>query len=240
MSRHGSDQAACTDPEAGTGTPAVDVRDQLVALVGHDLRNPLTAMLLGVRRLRGQARLSHDEHELLMRVTRSGERMARMLDQLVDYVRVRIDERIPLERRECALDEVCRRVVEELELIYPEVTIALDAPATLLGRFDEERLAEVLSNLVGNACEHGGGPIAVRLCRGIGVAVVTVSNGGPAIPAELLPHVFEPFRGRRTTRRSSGLGLFLTRALVEAHDGAIAVESQAGFGTRFTVTLPLS
>jgi signal transduction histidine kinase len=217
-------------------TASIDAHDQVVAMIGHDLRNPLSALLLGVRHLLLQ---DHRDAELLNRMARSGERMARMLDRLLDYVRLRVEDEIPLHRRECALDDICRHVVEELQLVHAGARISLDAPVTIVGSFDEERLAEVFSNLVGNACEHGGGSVAVKLRRGIGVAVVSVSNDGPAIPAELLPHVFEPFRGRRAARRSSGLGLFLSRELVRGHGGTVDVESSAELGTQFTVTLPL-
>ncbi|MFL5264941.1 MAG: sensor histidine kinase, partial [Anaeromyxobacteraceae bacterium] len=104
------------------------------------------------------------------------------------------------------------------------------------------RLAQVLSNLVGNALQHGGGtPVQVALAGGEAEVVVTVHNGGPPVPAELLPEVFEPFRRGAAPRAeggSVGLGLFIVREIVRAHGGAVEVHSSADAGTTFTVRLP--
>src|SRR5262249_31799739 len=141
------------------------------------------------------------------------------------------------------LHALCRHVIDELAAAYPRTAISLDVSGDGRGAWDGDRLAQVLSNLLRNAIQHGGGgAIVVRvLDEGENVAI-TVHNQGPAIPADLLPFIFDPFRqGERRDARdaqSVGLGLYIVQQIVLAHGGQIYVWSPDRDGTTFTVRLP--
>jgi signal transduction histidine kinase len=135
-------------------------------------------------------------------------------------------------------------VIAEHEAAHPDRTFEFDANLDCKGMWDQERLAQVVSNLISNAIQHGGpgSPIAVRVRDEGDEVSLTVHNNGSPIPAELLPSIFEPFRRAATceTRNTTGLGLglFIVREMVRAHSGEISVQSTEADGTTFVVKLP--
>jgi len=219
----------------------VRLNELFAGVLAHDLRNPLSAILTaaqllerraGAPELKGPAR----------RIATSGERMARMIEQLLDFTRTRVGDGIALLRRETALDALCRQIVSELADVHPNTPLELVLEPDLTGSWDPDRLAQVLSNLVGNAYQHGtpNGVVRVTLqATNDGKAYLSVENGGE-IAQELLPVLFDPFRGTKERSDGSsglGLGLFITQSIVRAHGGDIGVCSDAG-RTRFEVRLP--
>lgn len=222
------------------------VKEQLLAIVGHDLRSPLSAIVGSANVMARRGGLSPEQEAILGRITRSADRMSSVIHDLLDFSRVRQGLGIPVQFAPVDLGEVAGDVLLEVEGRRPAGGIDLHATGDLRLEGDAQRLAQVLSNLVGNAIQHGAGS-AVRVeMRGEPQAVVVrVHNGGPAIDPQVLPHVFEPFR-RGVARAdaapdpsgSIGLGLFIVNAVVRAHAGRIEVQSRESEGTTFTLTLP--
>jgi PAS domain S-box-containing protein len=217
--------------------------ERLVGIVGHDLKNPLAAVLASANLLKLTSQPSDAALGWVERIERSAYRMVRMIDQLFDFARIRQGDGIPIERTRFDLAMLCREVIDELAAAHPDVSIALEAPGALVGDWDRDRLEQVVSNLVGNAIDHGrGSAVAVRALADADAVRLEVHNLGPPIPAENLPDVFDPFRRAKATSghssRNLGLGLYIVREIVRAHDGAIEVFSKAGDGTCFTVRLP--
>jgi signal transduction histidine kinase len=169
--------------------------------------------------------------------------MARMVEQLLDFTRARVGGGFDLAPTGIDLGELCRRVIDELEVANPEWVLRLETSGELGGTWDADRLEQVISNLVANAGKHGrrGGEIRVRVDGSDADAVsIGIFNEG-AIPAHLRPALFDPFRRARDGREQSGglgLGLFITRELVEAHGGRVSVHSSDEQGTEITVRLP--
>lgn len=137
---------------------------------------------------------------------------------------------------------LARHVLEDLELAHPDRTIELKATGSFDGYWDQDRLTQLLTNLIENALRYGAAdaPVTVEL---VGTAsseiVIRVHNQGEPIPEALLPRIFDPFRrGDTQEREGLGLGLFIARLIVEAHGGKISVRSEAAFGTEFVTTLP--
>ncbi|HET9930143.1 MAG TPA: GAF domain-containing protein, partial [Polyangiaceae bacterium] len=203
-------------------------------ILGHDLRNPLNAIMMAA-----QTALLRDDPDLHRRsfskIVASGSRMARMIEQLLDFTRVRLGGGIPLVAREADLLLIVRHAVEELEAAHPTHEIRLSHGHDTRGMWDTDRLAQVFSNLLGNAVQHGetGAGIDVVIDgRDVEFVTITVQNRG-SIPAELLKDVFEPLCGGepRAGSRGLGLGLFITRELVRAHGGDIRVRSEPTEGT---------
>lgn len=216
-------------------------RDQFIGVLGHDLRTPLGAITAGAALLA----LSEDNPQrrswVVTRIMNSAQRMERMIGDLLDVTRARLGGAVPLRRRRVDLQQVCDEAVIEIRVRHPEAAVQLDAAGDLHGEWDPDRLAQVVSNLVGNAIQHGGGtPVTVTLDHDDDSVRLTVHNGGPPIPLDVLPAVFEPLaRGRGEAEgHSIGFGLFIARAIVSAHGGNIQVSSSADTGTTFTVTLP--
>jgi signal transduction histidine kinase len=148
---------------------------------------------------------------------------------------------IPLKRRPVDLQQVCDEAMIEIRAGQPDAVVRLQAGGDLRGEWDSDRLAQVVSNLVGNAIQHGGGTPVTLTAHGDGDSVtLAVHNGGAPIPPDVLPFVFEPLARGRTdsARHGIGLGLFIARAIVSAHGGDIQVSSSADAGTTFTVALP--
>jgi signal transduction histidine kinase len=148
---------------------------------------------------------------------------------------------MPLKRRLVDLQQVCEEALIEIRSGQSTAVVQLQAGGDLRGEWDPDRLAQVVSNLVGNAIQHGDGTPVMLTAQGDGDSVtLAVHNGGAPIPPDVLPFVFEPLaRGHEDSAgHSIGLGLFIVRAIVSAHGGNIKVSSSADAGTTFTVALP--
>jgi signal transduction histidine kinase len=171
----------------------------------------------------------------------SAQRMERMIGDLLDLTRARLGGSIPLNRRRVDLRQVCEEAMIEIRASQPDAVLRLQVSGDLRGEWDADRLAQVVSNLVGNAIQHGGGtPITLTGHEDGESVTLAVHNGGAPIPQDVLPFVFEPLArgGMGGAGGSIGLGLFIARAIVSAHGGGIQVTSSTDAGTTFTVRLP--
>jgi PAS domain S-box-containing protein len=219
----------------------VHFSELFVGILGHDLRNPLSAITTAASLL-GRRADSDKVARPAARILSSAGRMARMIDQLLDFTRIRLGQGLPLVRSENDLAEVCRIATDELD--GDPRRIDLHASGETVGSWDGDRLMQLVSNLVGNALAHGAptAPAVVTVDGKRPEAVeLTVQNAG-AIPPEVLPIIFEPFRSGKDRKEDQssglGLGLYISRQIVLAHSGSIEVRSTQEEGTRFTVRLP--
>lgn len=218
------------------------MNELFTAMLGHDLRGPLSAIVMGSMVIE---RKSSDEgvRRLAGRAVASAKSMSRMIEDMLDLARARIGGGIVVRRVEGDLEAPLHRVAEECGAANPDRQVTWRAEGRFDGEWDGDRLAQVASNLIGNALRHGSerSPVEVELDgRDPGQVVLTVSNDGQ-IPAELLPHIFDPFRGRdEPSSRGEGLGigLYIVRQIVVAHRGDVTVDAPGPGRTRFTVRLP--
>ncbi|WP_242392531.1 sensor histidine kinase [Anaeromyxobacter oryzisoli] len=217
------------------------IRGHLLGIVGHDLRNPLSAVQGHASLLLRDRRLAPEQQRRLSAIVASVHRMDRMIGDLLDYTRANAGG-FPLEPSEQRLDALLRVVVDEAEASAPgRVRLAGGGDPRLV--CDPGRLEQAISNLVGNALRHGD-PVAPVVVTWDGAAahevVVSVANRGAPIPPEVLARVFEPFRqGAAGARRHGlGLGLFIAREIARAHGGSIGATSTDAAGTVFTVRVP--
>lgn len=217
-------------------------RERLIGIVGHDLRNPLSAIWVAVDLLCSGTISSSESEKLLHRVRTSTRRMGTMIEQLLDFTRAHVGGGLPVELKPTDLGEVCRRIVDELELGHAaENRFVCEFEGDLHGTWDPERMAQLISNLGGNAIAHGlaDAPVHVRARADGEFVVLEIANLGTPIPSELLPVLFDPFSRARPKEKSVGLGLglYISREIVVAHGGTIAVTSNAD-ATTFAVRLP--
>ena len=225
---------------------ALDYRDQIIGILGHDLRNPLSSISIGSSLLLKKEGIPEGVRKAAMRMHNAAERMNHMIRDLLDFSQARFHDTLPMTPAPANIHGVCRAVVEELEIAHPDRTIELALSGNGQGTWDENRLAQVVSNLVGNALRYGDPSQPVRLTveDADQSVMLRVINQGPPIPAEVLPAIFEPFRrgadGADAVARQDGLGLglYIVKQIAVAHGGTISVESSAEAGTTFTVRLP--
>jgi signal transduction histidine kinase len=219
----------------------VRFNEMFTGILGHDLRNPLGAIITAAR-----LAMARDENDRLRkplsRILSSGDRMTKMIDQLLDFTRVRLGAGIPLHRQPVDLRHLIRQMMDELDDANPNWALRLEETGDTTGVWDPDRLSQAFSNLVANAVQHGivDAGVTVTIDGAARQCIrIEVHNGG-AIAAEVLPKVFEPLSGQvqRIARRGLGLGLFITKEIVRSHGGEIAVRSDHSTGTRFTVVLP--
>jgi signal transduction histidine kinase len=221
----------------------VRFNEMFTGILGHDLRNPLGAILTAAE-VAANRQLDERLAKPLARIRTSGARMARMIDQLLDFTRVRVGSGMPLCPSSADLAQIVRQVGEELEIGKPSAAIEIEISGRdCRGTWDADRLSQVFSNLLANALQHGqpGHAVRVRIDADNPLTVrVQVRNRG-AIPAPLLEKIFEPMTGgdrRPDKSQGLGLGLYISRELVQAHRGRLEVSSDAENGTCFTVVLP--
>ena len=215
-------------------------RDQFIGIVSHDLRTPLGAVTMGAALLAQPEDDPHRRHRVVTGIISSAERMERMIADLLDLTQARLGGTISINRREADLHKVCDEVVLESRAVRPDVVVRLETSGNLRGEWDPDRLGQVVSNLLGNAMQHGDGTPITLTAREEGDAVTfAVHNGGVPIPTDVLPLIFEPLaRGHgKGGLHNIGLGLFIARAIVSAHGGDIQVTS-SDVGTTFKVRLP--
>jgi sigma-B regulation protein RsbU (phosphoserine phosphatase) len=217
--------------------------EEMLGIVGHDLRNPLAAMGAGIELLRLHG-ADPESERVLRRVENSVRRMTTIVDQLLDVTRARLGTGIPVNRNALGLQPLIASVLDELRLAYKTTVFVLHGN-DVEGVWDGDRLGQVISNLAGNAAQYGkaGGPVTIDVASTAGVATIAISNPirGAPIPHEVLETMFDPFeRGRGGEHPGGlGLGLYIVREIVRAHDGTIDVTSSAT-GTTFRVVLPLA
>jgi PAS domain S-box-containing protein len=220
-----------------------EFQERFLAILGHDLRNPLASIDMGAGLLR-QRTTDPKMIRVLDRMNTSSRRMSRMIEQILDLTRSRLGSGLELKPEAMDLCETLTVIVDELKTAHVSRIIELRCPP-LLGTWDRDRLEQVFSNLVGNAILHGDSTLPVTIeGRPEGDAVVVeVHNRGEPIPEASQGTLFNPFRrGERESRTSKteglGLGLYISHEIVVAHGGKMDFRSNASEGTTFRVTLP--
>lgn len=219
--------------------------ETFVAVVGHDLRNPLNAIVMGGEIMKRNAEHGEIKLPVVNQIRSSALRMRKMLDDLSDLALARLGGGIPIAREPVDLASLSRRLIAELQTGHPERVIELTTQGNLVDNLDGARLQQVLGNLLGNALKHGAPAthVLVTLDGSSRSQIVLAVHNQGHIPDELLPNVFHPFlSGQRERARGDGLGLglFIVKQLAEAHGGSVCVESTPQTGTTFRVQLPRS
>jgi phosphoserine phosphatase RsbU/P len=220
-----------------------ELREQFIAVLGHDLRNPLASISAGARIL-GRTVQSEKEHQVIAMLQTTVQRMASMIDNVLDFARGRLGGGIALEREAGKpLEPVLTQVVDELRLATPGRTIDVDFAIDRPVNCDRTRIGQLLSNLLGNALTHGKSDKAVTVYAATrdGFFELWVANAGEPIAPASIERLFEPFfRGTvRASRQGLGLGLYIASQIAKAHGGELAVSSTSE-ETRFTFTMPLN
>jgi signal transduction histidine kinase len=214
----------------------------VAGILAHDLKNPLAAVLMNARLLRDAE--GDRTRAIGRRILTSGERMARMIDQILEWTRLRAGAGwITLERADCDLGSITDEVVTELRARKGDASLVIETRGDLRGRWDADRLAQVVSNLVGNALDHASRPgVTISVQGGERAEVRFIVGNDGLVDDQLLPVIFEPFHGRafgaRAKGRGLGLGLYITRQIVIAHGGRVELEQGPGERVTFAVTLP--
>ncbi|MEZ0604355.1 ATP-binding protein [Paraburkholderia sp. IW21] len=219
------------------------LREQFIAVLGHDLRNPLSAVSATAELLT----LRKNEPDLVkigQRLKTTTSRMARLIDDVMDFARGRLGSGIGVSiDRVDDLASALRVVVAEVREANPERVLADDIAISTPVRCDRTRVQQLLSNLLGNAMTHGAVefPVVVKARVENGEFTLTVSNGGNAIAADALGKVFEPYWRPPTSKPGGGLGLglYICKQIVSAHGGTLNVRSSVEDGTVFVARLPI-
>ena len=219
---------------------ASELREQFIAVLGHDLRNPLASIGGGLELLARQP-LNDKGRGVLRLMTAAAQRMSGLIDNVLDFARGRLGGGLGLERTTQPMGPELTHVIDELRVAYPERRIEIDFTLNAPVTCDTRRIAQLFSNLLGNALTHGGEDKSIRVAAASrdGVFTLSVANSGPPIPAAALPHLFQPFyRGKvRSSLQGLGLGLFISSEIARAHGGRLEVASSAA-ETSFTLTIP--
>jgi signal transduction histidine kinase len=221
-------------------------REMFVAILGHDLRTPLGAVVMASQFMLESGELVEPHLTLTTQIARSGKRMSRMVGDLLDFTRGRLGSGVPIQRREMDLAKEVANAADEIRVAHPAAIVRVETSGDLVGHWDCPRVSQVLANLLGNAVQHGAAGAAIEVvARGTpDAAVVTVHNRGAPIPKAELDDLFSPFKRLRSNDATSspagslGLGLYIAERIVSAHGGTIEVASTEGAGTTFTVRLP--
>lgn len=239
--------------EATASARAADLRDvaefreRLIGIVGHDLRNPLNSVLMAAGLLVSSGHLQPAEAQLAGRIVDSSRRMREIIAQLLDFTRARLGGGFPLEVRPLNLGALCAAIAQELQLTT-HTKLEVTQRGNLDGRWDDDRLGAVISNVLGNAIQHAtpGSTIVTDVHDdvhdGVERVIVAITNRGAVIPEDVLSVIFQPFRqaAPNSSPRGAGnlgLGLYIAHEIVRSHDGSLSVVSAEG-ATTFTIALP--
>jgi PAS domain S-box-containing protein len=228
----------------GEATAAIRARDDVLAVVSHDLGNPLSAVRVNSAVLLRRHSEDDPDRIPLANIRGSVEQMERLIGDLLDVKRIEAGM-LSLEREPLVVSALLADIAEAAQTWIDGRVLRLEADGSVDGLrvfADPQRVFQVFSNLVGNAARYSpqGSDVALRVAREGNTAVFSVSDAGPGIPAEHLPHIFDRFwQARRTGRHGIGLGLAIVKGIVEAHGGRAWAESELGTGSTFYFTLPL-
>jgi len=218
-----------------------ELREQFIAVLGHDLRNPLASISAGARMLR-KGPPAEQRDQLLETIQGSVTRMAALIDNVLDFARGRLGSGIPLELRPVLLTPVLEQVVSELRLGHSHRRIDTDFDLPQPIRCDPSRIGQLVSNLVANALTHGapGEPVGIQAGCADGALTISVVNSGAPIAPAAMERLFEPFfRGEvRSSQQGLGLGLHIASEIAKAHKGELTMVSSEA-QTRFVFRMAL-
>jgi signal transduction histidine kinase len=222
-------------------------RRMFLAILSHDLRNPLNSIRMAAQLAARNTNEHLDAAKALSMIERNTETITRLTHDLIDFASTGLGSAMPLTRSPVDLEKLGRNVFEEFCFAYPQRTLRFHPNGDLTGDWDAARLRQVISNLMGNALQHGAteGPVELAIAAEESTVVLSVHNEGLPIPSEMLTTIFDPLMRYANSESESqkvsssiGLGLYIAREVVVAHGGTIAVTSTAQAGTTFTVRLP--
>jgi signal transduction histidine kinase len=214
---------------------------QLVAIVSHDLRNPLNVIRITAEVSLRRSELGESNRRAFAMVSRAAQRATRLVHDLLDFTHVLHGNVLPVRRQSFCLFELAQQLLDEFRVAHPAREIILEHTGSTDGFWDRDRIAQVISNLVGNASTYGNAaPLTVRVVGDDSHVHLQVHNWGAPIDAGVLPHLFEPWKRGSDKREpgSIGLGLFIVHEVVRAHGGSIAARSSPDEGTTFAVSIP--
>lgn len=219
----------------------VDRRERFAAILAHDLRQPLHSMLFSTALLGSMNGLAEEARHAIETGRRAAHRMAAMIDDVLDVARALHGSGLPLALTEVDLKDILLDAAEETRAAMPGARFAIRVDGNVRGRWDPERLAQLASNLFGNAVKHGATTSEIDVVARedgemISISIENQNRAGP-IPKELLPTLFQPFERGPSSARGLGLGLYIAAQIAKAHGGTIDVRSTENT-TRFTVWLP--
>jgi signal transduction histidine kinase len=222
-------------------------RDTFLAVLGHDLRSPLSAVTSALQLLGDSRSQDQQKSRALQIAKRSAASMRQMIIDLLEYTRTRLGQGIEIVAEAGDLASLCRDVVEEVEAAHSDRAFVVHIPAQRATQFDAARMRQVLTNLLSNAVQYGDPalPITLTLSGAAAETTLAVMNRGKPISSDALQVIFDPLVQIPTAdsdhddrRTSLGLGLYIVREIVTAHGGTVAVTSTESDGTVFTVHLP--
>ena len=220
---------------------ASELREQFIAVLGHDLRNPLASIAAGTRLLMKEAP-SEKAKAIVQLMQASVDRMAGLIDNVLDFARTRLGGGWTLHLKEENIEPIIAQVVEETRAAVPDRKIESIVDAPLPVNCDRVRISQLLSNLIGNAISHGDAatPVSVAATTRNGLFELSISNGGKQIPPGDLARLFMPFvRGAHVSEKGLGLGLYIASEIAKAHGGTLTASSSP-VETRFTFQMPLT
>ena len=223
-------------------------RDMFLAILGHDLRGPLSGIDMSTLLLAKPDLSDTARQQAAIRIKRASGEMNRLITDLLEYTRTRLGAGIPIARSSCDLKPICEESLDATQAGYPEQQFVRKMSGDLNIEADAPRLQQALSNLLNNAVQHGDrhAPVVFSAEGQEDVVELKISNAGEPIRADALHAIFEPLvqasiaakDGDKRSRTSLGLGLFIVREIVLGHAGTISVESSVDAGTVFTIRLP--
>ncbi len=223
-------------------------REMVVGILGHDLRSPLQAIALSTELCMHMGHLNERQTMLSKKVLECTGRMGALINDLLDVTRARFGAGLPVTRAMMNMGFVAEQVIDEVRTVHAHRTIDLTMSGILVGEWDKARIGQIFSNLLNNAMQYGfkGSSVRVGLVGDGKAVTLTVGNDGVPIPAEKINTVFDPLTRVSTdeeevpTAGNLGLGLYITKEVVEAHGGTIEVTSLDIDGTVFTARFPRS
>ena len=239
-SRHEAERARRAAEAASEEARRIGAQqERLVAIVSHDLRNPLAALAGNLGLLTRLGPVSDRQGQVVASMRRTVARMDGMIRDLLDLARTRHGGLMALSAADVRAGDVCARVVAEIRAAHPDAELSLTVDGDDGAQLDPERLTQALSNLVENALRYGrpGAPVQVRVTAHEAELAIEVQNAGAPIPAELRPQLFEPFQRGAQGGSGLGLGLFVVREIARAHGGAARFRSDVD-ATVFEIRLP--
>ncbi len=220
-----------------------EVRERFVAILGHDLRDPLSTVVISANVLAANPHLKPEHRIVASRIVRATDRMQRMINDVLDFARGHLGTGIPANPTLNDMGEICRAAADEITAANPQREVLVDLKGDLRGAFDRDRVHQAMTNLISNAINHSEGPVEIRAyeTEDRDALITEVTSHGEVIPAELRQRLFDPFsQGDVTTpRRGLGLGLFIVQQIAIAHGGLCDVVSDEQ-GTTFSIRWPRS